>query len=134
MFSARGPATILVVEDDSQLRALFRTALTVAGYRVLTASDGIDALHQIEIAAPAAVVLDLGLPRVSGHDVAGELRGQHGLRDIPIVVVTGESNVNDDDFDCVLRKPITAEALLTAVAKCLAAKARRQPLSGSSVP
>ena len=122
---ARPATTILVVEDDSHLRGFYGTALRVAGYDVITARDGAHALHQIEIAPPAAVVLDLGLPQVSGHDVAQELRVREELRAIPIVVVTGSNRVNEGDFNCVLRKPVTADALTTAVDKCLASNVRK---------
>jgi DNA-binding response OmpR family regulator len=134
VLSARPSATILVVEDDPHLRAFYRSALLLAGYRVLTARDGADALHQIEIAPPAAVVLDIGLPHVSGHDVAQELRQREDLPRIPILVVTG-GDVNEDDFDCVLRKPVTADALMTAVEKCLAAaKLKKRRLPGAALP
>src|SRR3954467_3176946 len=73
--------TILVVEDDPELRHLFRTALTLAGYRVLETGDGLQALRLIDTTSPDAVVLDLGLPLVSGQavlqDVAGRAHSQN---------------------------------------------------------
>jgi len=80
---------VLIVEDDHTLRSLFRSALVVAGYSITAVEDGADALRLIERGAlPAVIVLDLMLPRVSGRDVAAELRSKAATRDIPIVVVT----------------------------------------------
>jgi len=118
---ARRKATILIVEDDAALRAFYRSVLTLEGYAVVTAEDGLDALQRMEEQAVGAIVLDLGLPRLRGEDVGREIAAHPGLRDIPIVVVTGSdtNNLNLDDFACVLTKPVTAEALIRAVRNCL---------------
>lgn len=116
---------ILVVEDDRQARAMFRTALRNEGYNVVAVGDGLDALTYLETHSPAAVVLDLGLPRLHGRDVLAEMAA-HGLTQaVPVIVVTGESRplLNDLDYACVLRKPISPEELITSVRGCIA-KAR----------
>ena len=111
---------MLVIEDDAALRVLYRTALLLEGYAVITAADGVDGLHHIQQNAPAAVVLDLGLPRLSGHDVRREIAAHADTAHIPIIVVTGESTTVDPaDFSCVLRKPFDVEDLVDAVRKCL---------------
>ena len=118
---ARRKTTVLIVEDDAALRVFYKSVLTLEGYAVVTAEDGLDALKRIEEQAVAAVVLDLGLPRLRGEDVGREIASHDPKRDIPVIVVTGGdvSNVNPDDFACVLTKPITAEALVRAVKNCL---------------
>jgi CheY-like chemotaxis protein len=64
-------------------------------------------------------VLDLGLPRLDGRDVQRELAAQPRTRRIPIVVVTGQTaNINEQDFACVLHKPIQPDALVSAVQNC----------------
>jgi CheY-like chemotaxis protein len=115
------PATVLVVEDDRTLRTFYQSALMIAGFHVLTAEDGVEALRKVEGYGPAALVLDLGLPRMSGRDVQRELLAHDHLRNIPIVVVTGSDSADIDDhqFTCVLRKPVSAEALIMAVTRCL---------------
>ena len=111
---------ILVVEDDPELRTLYRTTLRSAGYAVFAVDDGLDALEYVEQTVPAAVVLDLGLPRLHGLDVQRELAAQPHTQHIPIVVVTGESGkLNERDFSCVLRKPIQPDALVSAIENCL---------------
>ena len=121
--SPRRP-TILVVEDDASLRELYRTELTMAGYRVATVDDGLAALHWIESDRPDAILLDWSLPRLSGHDVQGELAAHPETSDIPIILVTGladESSINPADFACVIRKPLDWTELVRAVKRCVKA-------------
>lgn len=114
-------ATILVVEDDSALRAFYRRALMLVGYTVVTVEDGIDALRHIESDVPDLVVLDIGLPRLGGLDVQAELRSRAETRRVPIMIVSGTETreMNLVDFACVLRKPVTADQLIEAVETCL---------------
>jgi CheY-like chemotaxis protein len=124
--SPHRPQTVLVVEDDPGLRELYRRALSAAGYAAVAVEDGLDALRRIDAdGPPAAVVLDLHLPRVGGRDVHRELQARGETRHIPIVIVTGSDvlGFSPDEVACVLRKPIDPDALVAAVEKCL--KARR---------
>jgi DNA-binding response OmpR family regulator len=112
--------TVLVVEDDPALRRSYKTALTIEGFAVVTAEDGFDALQFVDRDPPDAIVLDLGLPRLDGRDVARELTANAGTQHIPIIVVTGDSAaLNEGDFDCVLRKPVNSDELIDAIRKCL---------------
>ena len=118
--SAGNRKTILVVEDDRALRTFYRTTLTVAGYAVLTAGDGIEALHQLESHIPDLVVLDMGLPLLSGHDVRREIAAHASTQHIPVMVVTGESlPIDPSEFACVMRKPVEPDAFLAKVEDCL---------------
>lgn len=112
---------MLVVEDDPALRPFYLSALRIAGYNVITAEDGVDALRRIETDTPGLVILDMGLPRLGGLDVQAELKSHPETRDIPITVVSGTEtpDLDPDDFACVMRKPVTAEELIEAVEKCL---------------
>jgi DNA-binding response OmpR family regulator len=116
-----GARTILLVDDDVDLRRLFRTALAFSGFRILEAGDGLHALHILDTDPPDLVVLDLGLPVVSGHVVRQEIAAHAHLRDIRVVVVTGEPGPHHGmNVACVLRKPVTAEQLIHTVRTCLA--------------
>jgi CheY-like chemotaxis protein len=112
---------ILVVEDDPQLRELYRNALRTAGYAVVAVEDGADALRQIEHSMPALVVLDLALPRVDGRDVHRELKARPETRNIPVIVVSGTdmAGVDAKQFAYVLRKPCDPERLVDAVDQCM---------------
>ena len=112
---------ILIVEDVSQLRDLYRNALRTAGYVVTAVEDGADALRQIEHSMPALVVLDLALPRVDGRDVHRELQARPETRYIPVILVSGTdmANVDAKQFACVLRKPCDPDRLVDAVDQCM---------------
>lgn len=112
---------MLVVEDDDTLSRLFRTTLSLAGFDVRTAGDGIQALREIDSAPPDLVVLDIGLPHISGLGVRQEIAAHARTRDIPIVIVTGSAMpLEDANARCVLRKPIHLNQLVDAVRCCLA--------------
>jgi len=114
---------ILVVEDDEDLRRLFRTTLTLAGYLVWEADNGFDALRRIDHSPPDLVVLDLMLPAISGFVVQQEIAAQAGPTEIPVVIITGSAvDLTGIKVACVLRKPIDPDDLVSAVRKCLAAR------------
>jgi chemosensory pili system protein ChpA (sensor histidine kinase/response regulator) len=112
---------VLVVEDDWATRELYRSALRQDGYSVIAVSDGLDALTYLDMHTPAAVVLDLGLPRLDGRDVIREMRGNECTERIPVVVVTGQDAIalHDDECRCVLRKPVCTDRLLDEVRSCV---------------
>ena len=66
--------SILVIDDEAQIRKFLRISLTAQGYKVIEAGTGTDGLAQAALARPDLVVLDLGLPDMDGKDVLGELR------------------------------------------------------------
>jgi DNA-binding response OmpR family regulator len=119
------PHTVLVVEDDVDLRRLYGNALTFAGFDVREAGDGLDALHRLDSDRPYAIVLDLMLPRIDGFAVVHQLAAQALTRHIPVVVVTGAAwNLDYLDVACVLRKPVSPDELIDAVRRCRGGGAR----------
>ena len=121
LVSSLRKAAVLVVEDDSALRAVYRAILKGAGYAVVAVEDGIGALQTLDNdELPNAVVLDLMLPRLSGSDVGRELRSRADTRDIPIIVVTctDTTDIEGVDVDCFIRKPVPPERLIQAVEIC----------------
>ena len=114
------------MEDDRELRRLFRFALSVAGYSVREAGDGIHALELIELERPDLIILDIGLPLLSGLDVQQEIAAHAHTRDIPVVIVTASSAELDGlGVECVLRKPLSPDDVVDVVKRCLAAHASR---------
>ena len=109
-----------MVEDDTELRALYKTTLTMAGYVVVAVEDGLDALRWIDEHRPDGILLDIGLPRLSGRDVQREVAAHAETRDIPIIVITGQPL--DDGFErnvaCVLRKPVHVDAIVASARNC----------------
>jgi len=113
-------ATILVVEDDAELRRLYRTSLALEGYAVREARSGYEALSSIDRDPPDLVVLDLALPGIDGLAVRQELAAGVQSRRIPIVIVTGSTSVPPDiDVACVLTKPVSPDELLQTIERCL---------------
>lgn len=101
---------------------MYRTALTLAGFDVLEAADGIDALRLLEHQSPALIVLDILLPDISGIALRQEVAAHAHTSDIPIVVVTGSNmDLIGLDVACILRKPVTPEQLVITVTTCLSA-------------
>jgi two-component system alkaline phosphatase synthesis response regulator PhoP len=79
------PAVIQIVDDEPQLIRVLRSYLEQAGYRILAAQRGDEALAQFQSSHPDLVILDLNLPGVNGLDVAREIRR---LGDTPILMLT----------------------------------------------
>lgn len=111
---------ILIVEDNTDLRRMFKTALSLAGFDVDEAADGIEALQIIELRPPDLVVLDLMLRALDGLSVQQELAARTATAHIPVVIVTG-STISTDNVDvaCVLRKPVMPDELVRTVRQCL---------------
>src|SRR3954453_21723925 len=111
-----GGMRILVVDDDRSVRDALRRALTLAGYDVEGVEDGKQALTRLSTSAPAAVVLDIGLPEIDGLEVCRRLRGA-GDR-TPILMLTARDAVDarieglDAGADDYLVKPFDLGELL----------------------
>jgi len=127
--SAVSAVSVLIIEDDRQLREFYRSSLKVAGYSVIAVEDGISALHIIDVHTPDVIVLDLVLPRLSGRDVYRELQATPNARRIPIIVVSGTDvrDLKTDDFARVLRKPVDPDSLVKAVDDAVRGTRRAPP-------
>ena len=117
MFPLRERRSVLIVEDDKATRTMFETALRAAGFRTISAGDGLQALQVLDVTRPSLIVLDLGLPGLSGRDVAREVLASPVTRPMPIVVVTG---LDTEDLPAsphllIIRKPVTPEEIVATV-------------------
>ncbi len=82
-------ASILIIDDEPQIRKFLRISLASQGYRVLESTDGRDGLARAALEQPDLVVLDLGLPDMDGQDVLGELRS---WTRVPVIVLSVRSS------------------------------------------
>jgi two-component system phosphate regulon response regulator PhoB len=82
-------STILLVEDDPDIRELVAYKLTRGGFEVVEAADGFAALQAARTRPPDGVILDMGLPRLSGIEVCRELRAAPATAAVPIIMLTG---------------------------------------------
>ncbi len=80
------PVRVLVVEDDTEIAQVLQRSLRLDGYDVKLAADGVQALDEAHAFLPYLFVLDLGLPRLDGIDVARRLRDDGD--DVPILILT----------------------------------------------
>jgi CheY-like chemotaxis protein len=114
-------AKILIVDDDIGVRRAVDAMLSLNGHTVIHAEDGVQALESIKKNLPDVVICDIEMPNLKGYDVLTELRGNPALSQIPIIFLTGKTDIsylvksmqlNVNDF---LTKPFTEEDLLGAI-------------------
>nr|WP_198950446.1 response regulator transcription factor [Kineosporia sp. A_224] len=116
--------TVLVVEDDRDIRDVVRRYLERAGHAVLSTGSGIEALRLLDDAAVDLVVLDLGLPDLDGFEVLREARRAGGR--LPVVVLTARAEVDDrirglsSGADDYVTKPFSPTELVLRVGAVLA--------------
>lgn len=115
-------ATVLIVDDEPQIRRVLRTTLTSHGYAILEARSGDEALEKIRTSHPSLVLLDVNMPGISGLDVC---RGIRRSSDIPIIMLTVRNSEQDkvqaldagaDDF---VVKPFGAQELMARIRAAL---------------
>ncbi|GBE94954.1 PAS domain S-box protein [Nostoc cycadae] len=114
--------TILVVDDDANIRELLRQQLENEGYKVREAKDGMDAIHQIKIARPDLILLDVMMPQINGFDVAAVLKNDPNTADIPIIILSIIENKERGyhiGIDRYLTKPINTEQLRNEIGSLL---------------
>ena len=116
------PPCILVVDDDAQILRALRTNLEARDYRVVTASTGRQAVIELADHSPDLLILDLGLPDISGLEVLMSLRS---WSDIPVIVVSARTSdpdkisALDEGADDYLTKPFSMGELLARVRAAL---------------
>ncbi|MDF5738756.1 MULTISPECIES: PAS domain S-box protein [unclassified Nostoc] len=114
--------TILVVDDDTNIRELLRQQLENEGYNVREGKDGMDAIHQIKTARPDLILLDVMMPQINGFDVAAVLKNDPQTADIPIIILSIIENKERGyhiGIDRYLTKPIDTEKLLSEIGSLL---------------
>jgi len=82
---------IMVVDDSITMRRVAERLLLRQGFRVITAKDGLDAIAQLATETPAAILLDIEMPRADGFEVAGFVRNSERIAGVPIVMITSRS-------------------------------------------
>jgi two-component system response regulator MprA len=125
--------TVLVVDDDRDIREAMADALEAEGYRVATASDGLDALRwlrsQPDESAPASLILlDLMMPNMDGVAFRRELAQDGKLQSIPVVLLSADMSVGDKakamQAAGYVTKPVELEVLLEVIQRHLSSSGR----------
>ncbi|MCI0670589.1 MAG: response regulator [Myxococcaceae bacterium] len=116
--ATRAGTSVLLIEDDVDLRETERLLLDDAGYDVVTAADGAEALRRVEEAPPDVILLDMRMPVMDGWTFARELHARYGDR-FPLVVVTAAEDARARAREVgardVLGKPFDIDDLLLTV-------------------
>ncbi len=112
---------ILVVDDERHIVRLVEVNLQRAGYDVIAAYDGIEALEKTKSEKPEMIILDVMMPRMDGFEVLKELRGNPESKDIPVIMLTAKAQDADifkgwsSGVDSYLTKPFNPRELLAFV-------------------
>ncbi|MGA9762594.1 MAG: response regulator [Gaiellaceae bacterium] len=126
-------ATILVCEDDPSLRLLFRLTIEPHGYQVIEAGDGRSGLELARSLEPDLVIVDMGLPDISGVDVVRAIKAGATLAKVPILMATGSMQpgdrltAEDAGVDAFLYKPFNMVRLVTEVQRLLGKRETSDP-------
>ena len=120
--------SVLLAEDDRALRRLLEVVLERAGYRVFSASDGIEAMKLVLSASIDIVVTDAMMPNLSGHEFCRFLRNSPSLSHLPIILLSAlerkDTNAGPEQADVFLTKPVAGEKLIECIEELLGRKQR----------
>jgi two-component system, cell cycle response regulator DivK len=116
---------ILVVEDQEDNRQILRDLLGNAGYDLIEAENGEQALAALAKQRPALILMDIQLPIMDGYEATRRIRANPEMKDIPIIAVTSYALAGDEakalaaGCNCYVTKPFSPRALLAKVREYL---------------
>jgi len=117
---------VLLAEDDRALRRFLEIVLERAGYKVIPAADGLEAMKLALSTQIDIVVTDAMMPNLSGHEFCRFLRNSQTLSHLPVILLSAlerkDPNQNVEQVDAFLSKPVSAETLVECIEKLLARK------------
>ena len=110
---------ILVIDDEADIVELVKNRLESDHYLVITACDGDDGLKKLNAEKPDLIILDIGMPQVDGYTFIRELKSNHELKPVPVIILTARDQMQDlfkvEGVVDYITKPFTAEKLLEKV-------------------
>jgi CheY-like chemotaxis protein len=115
----KNTSTVLIVEDDEDIRELMKILLEGDGYQVNVAVDGLDAFEQLQTGArPTLILLDLMMPRMDGEQFLKQIHSSR-FSNTPVIIMSGhnatQKKADEHDVACWLMKPVELDDLLKAV-------------------
>ena len=129
---------VLVVEDYQDAREMYAAYLSVSGYRVAEATNGIEAIEKTLELMPDIILMDLALPRMDGWEATRRLKLDERTRHIPIVALTGHAlaghaeGARQAGCDSFVTKPCLPDALVAEIQRMLAARSESGQQSARS--
>jgi CheY-like chemotaxis protein len=115
-------ARVLIAEDYDDARDVMTMILTSAGFEVIEARDGQEALDSARASKPAIIIMDMFMPRMDGLTATRALRDEPELRRIPVIAQTAQPSVisgSRELFDAVLAKPCSPDVLIRTISDLL---------------
>ena len=116
--------TVLIVEDEEDIRFLLKTVLESEGYRVVEATTGKEAVSSAAEIAPQLILMDISLPLLDGLSATRQIRAEESLREVPIVAVsayhTARRRAIRAGCNDLVGKPVDIEELKTVVRRLVA--------------
>lgn len=107
----------LIIEDSFNLAEVYADALQMIGFQTEIHTDGQSAIQAVDNGSPSLIVLDMNLPRISGHYLYRHIRGKDTLTQVPVVIATANNMIADTlraelgPYDSVFIKPISINDL-----------------------
>ena len=123
---------VLVADDDAEVAGLVAISLHRAGFNVVTAANGEEALERAIEHEPDACVLDIMMPNMNGYEVVHRLKEERVTANIPVVLLSARAGALDRDFglrigaDAYIRKPFPPKELGETVRALIEAAAERR--------
>ena len=119
--TSTGPVKVLVIDDSNTIRRSAELFLRQAGYEVILAEDGFDALAKITDHEPEVIFVDIMMPRLDGYQTCALIKQNPRLKSTPVIMLSSKDGVFDRargrlaGSDRYLTKPFTKEGLIEAV-------------------
>src|SRR6185295_17495895 len=119
---------VLLAEDDRALRRYLEVVLERAGYEVVAASDGLEAMKLALGDSIDIVITDAMMPNLNGHELCRFLRNSQTLAHVPVILLSAleqkETDLTPEHADAFLAKPVSSEVLIECVEKLVARSER----------
>jgi len=122
-------STILYVEDNADNRLLVRRILTAENYKLLEATNAVQAINLLETTTPDLILMDINMPDMDGYTLTTRIRSMAGLERIPILALTANVMRGDKEktleagCDGYIQKPLDVDQLIREIEKFLARRA-----------
>ena len=117
--------TVLLIEDTREVLMILVDYLEMAGYKMVTAQDGVDGLEQAKLTHPDLILMDIQMPRMDGFEATQKLRNDPEFRNTPIIALTALAMPNDRQrcldagMNEYISKPVNLKALTKTIQKLL---------------
>jgi len=127
---ASSPKTrVLLVDDDITLLDMYKERLQMAGYEIITASNGEEALSKATETLPHVILLDVMMPKINGFDTLNILKSTAETKDIPVIILTAltqdnhrQKGMSDGASDYVVKSEVMPKEVVAKIEKVVAAR------------